>query len=383
MLAGPYCGMLLGDLGADVVKVERPGVGDDTRQWGPPFLGDQSAYFLCTNRNKRSITLNLRHEEGQRIARELALASDVLIENFLPGTLEGWGLGYAALSALNPRLVYCSITGFGQDGPYRDLPGYDILIQGAAGIMSITGEPDGPPMKVGVAISDITAGLFASNAILAALVGRGTSGQGRYIDISLLDSTVAWLANVGANYLATGRVPERLGNAHANIVPYQAFATGEGTIIVAVGNDDQWQRFCRAVERADLAGDPRYATNPLRVRNRDALIPELEALLTRRRADEWLARLEQAEVPCGPVNTLDQVFEDPQVQARRLLLDLPHPTAGSIRLVGPPWKLTPADAAAANHRPPPCLGQHTEEVLAEWLGTAANEIATLRSCGTV
>jgi formyl-CoA transferase len=381
VLAGPYCGMLLGDLGADVVKVERPGTGDDTRQWGPPYVGDQSAYFLCCNRNKRSVTINLHHDEGRRLARRLALASDVLIENFLPGTLAGWGLGYEELSAANPRLVYSSITGFGQDGPYRDVPGYDIIIQAMAGVMSITGQGDGPPTKVGVAISDITAGLFAANAILAALVGRASSGRGQYIDISLMDSTLAWLANVGANYLATGRVPQRLGNAHANIVPYQSFETADRPVIVAVGNDGQWQRFCKAIDRADLAADARYATNPLRVQNRGALIPNLEAWLKRQPADHWLSLLAGAEVPCGPVNTLDRVFTDPQVQHRQQLLDLTHPTAGPIHLVGPPWKL--GDAPALEHRPPPCLGQHTAEVLNAWLGLHAAEVERLAQSGAV
>lgn len=381
VLAGPYCAMVLGDLGAEVIKVERPGSGDDTRHWGPPFVGGESAYYLCCNRNKRSVTINLKSDRGRDYIRGLAANSDVLIENFLPGTLEDAGLGCESLRTINPRLIFCSITGFGQDGPYRDVPGYDVLIQAMAGVMSITGEPDGAPVKVGVAIADITAGLFAANAILAALLARERSGAGERIDISLFDSTLAWLANVGSAYLVTGAVPRRFGNAHATIVPYQAFATRDGHIIVAVGNDGQWQRFCAAVERPDLAADERFHTNPLRVLHRAVLIPMLEEVLARRSAAEWLPRLASAEVPSGPVNSLDRVFADPQVQARHMVIDLPHPTIGALRMVGSPIRLGTNDGAGA--RPPPLLGQHTAEVLQEVLGLSAADIEAARAARAI
>jgi formyl-CoA transferase len=381
VLAGPYCAMVLGDLGAEVIKVERPGSGDDTRHWGPPFAGGESAYYLCCNRNKKSVTINLKSDRGRDYLRGLAANSDVLIENFLPGTLAEAGLGYEALRALNPRLIFCSITGFGQDGPYRDVPGYDVLIQAMAGVMSITGEPDGTPMKVGVAISDITAGLFAANAIMAALLARERGGEGERIDISLFDSTLAWLANVGSAYLVTGQVPRRYGNAHATIEPYQAFATRDGHIIVAVGNDGQWQRFCAAVERPDLAADDRFRTNPLRVRHRAVLIPMIEAVLAARPTSEWLPRLARAEVPSGPVNTLDDAFADPQVQARRMLIDVPHPTIGALRMVGSPIKLATNDGGAASA--PPLLGQHTAEVLQGVLGLSAADIDAARAAGAI
>ena len=377
VLAGPYCAMLLGDLGAEVIKVERPGAGDDTRRWGPPFQNDQSAYFLCCNRNKKSVTLDLASPEGARLARQLAAQCDVLLESFLPGVLAGWGLGYEDLRAVNSRLVYCSITGFGQTGPYHDLPGYDIIIQAMAGLMSITGEAEGPPTKVGVAISDITAGLFAGQAILAALVARERTGQGTHIDLSLFDSTVAWLANVGASYLATGEVPQRQGNAHANIVPYQMFATADRPIMVAVGNDAQWQRFCQAIDRGDLAADPRYGTNPLRVEHRDELVPVLASCLAARGSDQWLRRLAAAEVPCGPVNTLDRVFADPQLASRQMLLSVDHPTAGPLRLVASPARFDgmPPEPPL----PPPLLGQHTDEILSGLLGIDAAELQRLRA----
>jgi formyl-CoA transferase len=381
VLAGPYCAMVLGDLGAEVVKVERPGTGDDTRQWGPPFVGGESAYYLCCNRNKQSITINLKSDRGREFIRRLAAKSDVLIENFLPGTLEEADLGCDSLRAINPRLVYCSITGFGQDGPYRDVPGYDVLIQAMAGVMSITGETGGAPMKVGVAISDITAGLFAANAIMSALIARERSGAGERIDISLFDSTLAWLANVGSAFLVTGEVPKRYGNAHATIVPYQSFATGDGHIIVAVGNDMQWQRFCAAVDRADLAADERFRTNPLRVRNRATLVPILEQLLATRPASEWLSRLAQAEVPSGPVNTLDRAFADPQVHARHMLLEVPHPTIGALRMVGSPMRFGSNEESPA--KPPPTLGQHTAEVLQRLLGLSAADIDAARAAGAI
>jgi formyl-CoA transferase len=377
ILAGPYCTMLLGDLGAEVIKVERPGSGDDTRQWGPPFLNGESAYYLCCNRNKKSVTLNLKSAAGRDLGRRLAQQCDVLVENFLPGTLDEFGLGYDALRVLNPRLIFCSITGFGQDGPYRDQPGYDLLVQAMAGVMSITGEPEGAPMKVGVAIADINAGLFAANAIMAALVARAASGVGERIDIALLDATVAWLANVGASYLATGTPPQRFGNAHPSIVPYQAFRAADGYIVVAVGNDAQWERFCLAIERPEFATHARFRSNPLRVENRAVLIQLLEQVLLTRPAAEWLERLAQAGVPSGPVNTLDRVFADPQLQARAILRTVPHPAIGTLRLVGSPIKL--GSAGALPLRPPPLLGEHTDDVLRERLGLDAAAIAALRS----
>lgn len=373
--------MLLGDLGAEVIKVERPTTGDDTREWGPPFVAGESAYYLSCNRNKKSITLNLKSERGQQLAAALAAGSDVLVENLLPGTLDKFGLGYDTLKQANPRLIYCSITGFGQDGPYRNRPGYDLLVQAMGGVMSITGEPDGAPMKAGVAISDITAGLYAAIGILAALSARTRTGVGERIDISLLDATVSWLANVASDYLVTGNAPRRHGNAHASIVPYQAFQVADGHIVIAVGNDDQWRRFCRTIERPDLADDERFRTNPLRVKNRAALIPVLEQLLALHPAAYWLERLERAEVPAAPVNTLDRVFADPQVLARGMLRETEHPTIGALRLAGSPLKVgsvTEQPLAA-----PPLLGQHTDEVLRRHLGLNRAAIDELRRSGAI
>jgi formyl-CoA transferase len=380
VLAGPYCTMMLGDLGADVIKVERPGTGDDTRQWGPPFAAGESAYYLCCNRNKRSLTLNLKTKAGREIAARLAEQSDVLVENFLPGTLDGWGLSYSELARRNPRLIYCSITGFGQTGPRRDEPGYDIMIQAMAGAMSITGEADGPPMKLGVAISDITAGIFAGNAILAALYARERTGAGQQIDMALFDSTIAWLANVGSNYLVSGAVPHRQGTAHPNIVPYQAFEASDESLIIAVGNDAQFLKFCATIGRADLVADPRFTTNALRVHNRESLIPLLTAEIARRPAAEWLQKLEVAGVPCGPVNTLDRVFNDPQTTARDMLIEVAHSTIGPLKLAGSPLKLSGADPP---RRPPPLLGEHTHEVLADVLNVTDDEIRALRDAGVI
>jgi formyl-CoA transferase len=381
VLAGPYCTMMLGDLGAEVIKVERPGLGDDTRQWGPPFAAGESAYYLCCNRNKQSLTLNLKSAAGRDIAARLAERCDVLVENFLPGTLDGWGLSYAALSQRNPKLIYCSITGFGQTGPRRDEPGYDIMIQALAGVMSITGETAGPPMKVGVAISDVTSGMFACNAILAALYARERTGKGDRVDVALFDSTIAWLANVGSNYLVSGAVPQRQGTAHPNIVPYQAFAAADTSLIIAVGNDGQFVKFCECLGRADLAGDPRFKTNALRVENREALLPPVESEIARRPAGEWLQTLELAGIPCGPVNSVDRVFADPQTTARDMLIEVPHPTIGPLKLAGTPLKM-----ASLNHpprRPPPLLGEHTDQVLANMLNLTADEIRQLRDTGIV
>jgi len=381
ILAGPYCTMLLGDLGADVIKVERPGTGDDTRQWGPPFAAGESAYYLSCNRNKRGITLNLKSDEGRKLAAQLADRCDVLVENFLPGTLDAWGLSYAELSRRNPRLVYCSITGFGQTGPLRDEPGYDIMIQAMSGVMSITGEADGPPMKLGVAISDITAGLFASNAILAALLKREKTGAGDRIDMALFDATIGWLINIGSIYLVSGAVPRRLGTAHPNIVPYQAFAAADASLIIAVGNDGQFVKFCAVIGRPELATDPRFVTNALRVQNRAELIPLITTEIARRPAAEWMQKLENAGVPCGPVNTIAQAFHEPQVEAREMLIEVPHPTIGRLKMAGSPLKL--AGLTNPPRRPPPLLGEHTDAVLAEVLQLTPAEIQKLRESGAV
>jgi formyl-CoA transferase len=380
VLAGPYCTMMLGDLGAEVIKVERPGTGDDTRAWGPPFVGGESAYYLCCNRNKKSITVNLKDEAGRKLVADLAERSDVLVENFLPGQLEGWGLGWDALSKRNPRLVYCSITGFGQTGPRRDEPGYDILIQAMSGVMSITGEADGSPMKLGVAIADITSGMFACNAIVAALFARERTGKGERIDIALWDSTLAWLANVGQNYLVSGKVPQRQGTAHPNIVPYQAFEAADGSLIVAVGNDAQFQRFCQAIDRPDLVGDPRFAKNADRVRLRETLVPDLASTFRSRPTAEWLTRLQQAEVPAGPVNSVAAALAEPQVGARGTVQHLSHPTIGDLQLIGSPLRF------GSDLRPPtapPLLGEHTDDVLRDVLGLPAAAIEHLRSTGVV
>jgi formyl-CoA transferase len=378
--------MQLADLGADVIKVERPGTGDDTRGWGPPFAGGESAYFLCCNRNKRSVAIDLKQPGGRELVARLATQSDVLVENFLPGTLAGWGLDAATLRARHPGLVYCSITGFGQTGPRRMEPGYDIMVQALAGVMSITGEPDGPPTKLGVAIADITAGLFASQAILAALVGRARTGQGEQIDIALFDSTVAWLANVGQNYLLSGEIPQRRGSQHPNIVPYQTFATADGNVVIAVGNDPQFRRFCHLLGVPDWADDPRFTTNAARVRQRDVLIPQVAERVRCRTTAQWLRDLEDAGIPCGEVRQLAQVFADPQVAPRDLLCQVSHPTIGSLSLAGSPYHLGPDSAsvrALSGWRPPPLLGEHTYEVLKQTLNLDEAELAELSRQGVI
>ena len=377
VLAGPWASQILGDLGADVVKVERPGNGDDTRAWGPPYLKDadgqptrESAYFLCTNRNKRSITVDMASPEGQQQLQQLAAKADIVLENFKTGGLQQYGLDYASLNAINPRLIYCSITGFGQSGPYASRPGYDFLIQAMGGLMSITGVPDDEagagPQKVGVALTDILTGLYATIGILAALQERNRSGLGQHIDTALLDVQVATLANQASNYLVGGMVPRRMGNAHPSIVPYQTFPTADSDMILAVGNDGQFARFCTVAGRPEWAQDERFATNPQRVKHRAELIPLLRQTTVMRSTAEWVSALEQADVPCGPVNRLDQVFADPQVQARGIQVDLPHPL-GTVSTVASPVRLsaTPVQYRMA----PPLLGQHTEEVLRDWLQT--------------
>ena len=376
VLAGPWAGQMLADLGADVVKVERPGAGDDTRAWGPPYLRDadgrdtsEAAYFLSANRNKRSITIDFTQPEGQRQVRELVQRADVLIENFKVGGLAAYGLDYASLQALNPRLIYCSVTGFGQQGPYAKRAGYDFMIQAMGGLMSITGKADGEegagPVKVGVALTDILTGLYASNAILAALAERERSGLGQYIDLALLDVQIACLGNQALNYLTTGVPPKRLGNAHPNIVPYQDFPTADGDFILTVGNDGQFRKFCEVAGHPEWSADARFATNSARVANRAELVPLIRQVTVFRTTAEWIAALELAGVPCGPINDLAQVFADPQVQARGTRIRMAHPLSGEVDLVANPIRLsrTPVDY----RRPPPLLGEHNSEVLTDWL----------------
>ena len=388
ILAGPWAGQLFADLGAEVIKVERPGKGDDTRGWGPPFLKDkdgsdtsESAYFLCANRGKRSITLDIAKPEGQQLARELAQLSDVVLENYKVGDLKRYGLDYASLSVLNPRLVYCSITGFGQTGPYRDRAGYDFMIQGMGGLMSITGErddaPGGGPQKVGVAIADLMTGLYSTVAVLSALHERQASGKGQYIDMALLDTQVAWLANQNTNYLIGGAVPQRMGNAHPNVVPYQTFPTKDGDVILAVGNDSQFVKLCAAAGIPDTGRDPRFTSNPARVANREACA----AAMKQKTTTEWIALLEPLGVPCGPINRLDEVFDHPQVQHRGLKIDVPHPLSGSVPLVANPIKFS--RTPLAYDAPPPMLGQHTEEILRGLLNKNEAEIGALRRSGII
>jgi len=392
VLAGPWCTQLLADFGADVIKVEEPTRGDDTRQWGPPWLTDargtatsDSAYFLSANRGKRSVTLDLAHPQGARLARELALTSDVLVENFKVGGLARYGLGYGDLAALHPRLIYCAISGFGQDGPEASRPGYDAMIQAMGGLMSLTGVPEGEPgagpMKVGVAVADLMAGMYAVTAILAALYERAGSGSGQYIDLALLDTQIAWLANQNLNFLLSGRSPERHGTAHPNIAPYQSFATQDGYLMLAVGNDRQFAAFCRAAELGELAGDARFATNAARVAHRAALTEYIAQAMRARSTAWWLAALQAAGVPCGPINTLAEAFAEPQVQHRQLRLDLPHKLAGSVPGVRQPARFS--RSAPEYRRAPPLLGEHTEEVLRERLGLSAQEIGQLRSGGAL
>ena len=392
VLAGPWCAQNLADLGADVIKIERPGVGDDTRSWGPPYAPDgngnatsEAAYYLCANRGKRSVTVDIASEQGQALLRELVLQCDVVLENFKVGHLHRYGLDYASLRAIKPDLVYCSITGFGQDGPYAHRAGYDFLVQGMGGLMSVTGErdglPGGGPQKAGVALTDLMTGMYATIAVLATLTHRDRSGEGQHIDMALLDTQVAMLANVGSNYLNTGKPPRRWGNAHANIVPYQTFACTDGHLIVAAGNDSQYQKFVEAGGRPALARDPLFLTNPLRVQHRDTLVPLLAAMVAERSRAEWIALLEAVGVPCGPINDIAEVFDNPQVQARGLAIDLPHPSAGAVKLVRSPMRMsaTPAGSDLA----PPLLGQHTDEVLTEVMGRTAAQIAALRAGGVI
>lgn len=397
VLAGPWCSQTLADLGADVVKVERPTFGDDTRGWGPPFLKDangkdttDAAYYLGTNRNKRSITCDIASEQGQEIIRALALVSDVFIENFKVGDMARYGLDYASLAKINPRLVYCSVTGFGQTGPYRERAGYDYAVQGIGGLMSVTGERDdlgGGPQKVGVAVADLFTGMYASVAILAALRHAENTGQGQHIDMALLDTQVAMLANLGANYLVSGKVPGRAGNAHQNIVPYQVFEVAPAAdgskdhVILAVGNDGQYAKFCAVAGRPELSQDPRFAKNSERVRHRAVLVPMLEAVMRTRSKQDWLSALEAAKVPCGAINNLAEVFDDPHVQSRGMVHTWERPGTGPVNLVSSPMKLSATPVR--NDVAPPLLGQHTNEVLGELLGFSNEKIQQLRDAAII
>lgn len=380
VLAGPYGTMILGDFGAEIIKVEQPGHGDDTRQWGPPFNehGD-SAYFLSVNRNKKSMTLDLKQPEGRAILQAWVQRADVLIENFKVGTMDKLGLGYAQLRHLNPALIYCAITGYGQTGPYRRRPGYDAVIQAQGGIMSITGPADDEPFKVGVAIVDMTAGMYAVMAILAALHHRHRTGKGQFIDIALFDSQLGWLANVGSAYLTTSNPPTRHGNAHATIVPYQTFATADGGLMLAVGNDGQYAALCRVLQRPDLSTDARFGTNPARVNHRADLIPILSALFQTRPTHEWVEALLDVGVPCGPINDIPTALADPQAQARGMVQHLPHPAGGKVSMVGPVPKMS--DTPPAIQSIPPALGQHTDELLRTLPGYDDAKIAELRAKG--
>ncbi|MDH4870690.1 CaiB/BaiF CoA-transferase family protein [Pseudomonas sp. BN515] len=392
VLAGPWSGQILADLGAEVIKVERPGSGDDTRAWGPPFLKgadgrdtSEAAYFLSANRNKQSVTVDFTRPEGQKLVRELAAKSDILIENFKVGGLAAYGLDYESLKAINPRLIYCSITGFGQFGPYAKRAGYDFMIQGLGGLMSITGRADqeegAGPVKVGVALTDILTGLYSSVAMLAALASRDISGKGQHIDMALLDVQVACLANQAMNYLTTGNPPRRLGNAHPNIVPYQDFPTADGDFILTVGNDSQFRKFCEVAGHREWADDPRFSSNKARVAHRAELIPMIRQATVFKTTAEWVSALEEVGVPCGPINDLAAVFSDPQVQARGLRVELEHPLAGVVPQVASPLRLS--ETPVEYRMPPPLLGEHTQEVLQRILGLPAEQVEALRKAEVI
>ncbi|QEW05969.1 CaiB/BaiF CoA transferase family protein [Nitrincola iocasae] len=387
ILAGPWCSQQLADLGAEVIKIERPGEGDDTRRWGPPWLdkSHEAAYYLGANRGKQSVTIDMASTDGQALLHQLVQSCDVVLENFKVGGLKKYHLDYASLKVIKPDLIYCSITGFGQDGPYAQRAGYDFMIQGMGGLMSLTGQPDsevgGGPVKVGVAFADIFTGMYAANAIMAALLQRQRTGEGTYIDLALLDVQVGVLANQALNYLTSGDVPQRLGNAHPNIVPYQSFATADGHIILAVGNDGQFRRFCETAGCAALADDPRFASNALRVQHRNELIPLLLEPMRGKTTDEWLVSLEQVGVPCGPINTLDRVFDDPQVKHRGLKITRSHPEDGEVSLVSNPIRFNGEALNAPTA--PPMLGEHTEAILSRHLGLDAQALADLKAKGVI
>jgi formyl-CoA transferase/CoA:oxalate CoA-transferase len=362
VLSGPFATMTLGDLGADVIKVEMPGSGDDTRHWGPPFLGAEAAYFLSVNRNKRSLAVDMKSVEGLAVVRRLAGEADIVVENFRPGVAARLGLGYADVAAVNPGVVYVSISGYGQTGPDSGRAGYDAIAQARSGLMSVTGEADGLPARVGVSSSDLTAGMWALVGVLAALHERGRTGAGQWVDVSLLDSQVSWLTYVAGGYFATDETPQRYGSAHPTIVPYQSFATADGHVMLAVGNDSLWRRFTVAVGLAELTDDPRFAQNAARVEHRDALLPLVAEVMATRTTGQWMATLDAAGVPAGPIATVDQVIEDPQVQARGMVIEVEHPTVGTVRMLGCPLRFSSGSRPAP--LPPPLLGEHTDEILA-------------------
>ena len=380
VLAGPFATMILSDLGATVIKVENPKGGDETRGWGPPWYHGESAYYLCANRNKKSIAVDLSNDEGRKIVVELAKRADVLVENFKVGGLKKFGLDYDSVKRVNPSIIYCSITGYGQTGPYRERPGYDFIIQGMSGLMSITGEPGGMPMKVGVAITDVIAGLYSAIAILAALYRRKLTGKGEYIDISLLDTSISALVNVASNYLVSGKTPKRYGNAHPNIVPYETFKAKDGYFNLGVGNDSQFKRLCEILGRPDIAEDEKFKTNARRVENRDELVPLLNRLFSERPVSYWLKVLAEEKIPCGPIYTLPEVFSDDHVKSRGMVWEMEH-LGDILKLVASPLKF--ADYKVKPKSPPPTLGQHTDEVLSEFLGLTSSEIAALKECGAV
>ncbi len=381
-LAGPYCALMLGDYGSDVIKIEMPGSGDDTRKWGPPFIGEESAYFLSVNRNKRSLTLNLRDEQAQQVFLKLAADADVIVENFTPGVMGRFNLGYEDVKQINPAIVYCSISGFGANGPYQSRPAYDQIMQGISGIMSITGELGGDPQKVGIAVADIGAGMWAAFAIMTALFHRNnTGGQGQNIDLSMLDAQVAWMTYQAGYYFATGEAPKRLGAAHPTLVPYQAFIGKDGKYFnVAVGSDRLWDRFCEGINRMDLHDDPKYASNSVRVNHRSELVPLLQEFFLARDADEWVADLQAVSVPAGPINDLADVFNDPQVLHREMLQEMPHPTLGSIKQTGLPVKFSVTPGAL--EKPPPLLGEHNREILTT-LGYSDADVDQMADAGVI
>ena len=376
ILAGPFCTQLLGDLGAEVIKIEQPGKGDDTRQWGPPWFHGESAYYLSCNRNKKNVTINLQTEAGRGLIQQLAKYCDVLVENFKVGAMAKWGLGYSSLREINPRLIYCAITGYGQTGPLAPRPGYDFIIQAQGGLMSITGDPDGEPCKAGVAVADIVTGLYAHNAILAALFHRERTGEGQSIDIALFDAQISWLANVAMNYLVTGEPPQRYGNSHPNIVPYQTFKTADGHLALGVGNDGQFQKLCEQLELAELASDTRFQTNANRIKNRDLLVSLLQKVFLKGTSAEWVAQLTAAGIPAGPINTVAQALAEPQVAARDMIVDLMHSSGAPLKILGPVPKFSATPARVQS--PPPLLGEHTEGVLRDLLHYTAGEIQRLR-----
>ena len=380
ILAGPYIGMLLGDYGAEVIKIEQPGSGDGTRQWGPPWVGEQAAYFFSANRNKKSLTLNLKSEDGLGILHQLLESADVLIENFKVGGMAKMGLDYKTLAKKYPKLIYVSVTGYGQTGPDKNKPGYDAMIQAQGGIMSITGPEDGMPHKVGVAVVDVTTGLYATTAVLAALNHRHSSGRGQHIDMALLDSQVGWLVNIAQNYLATGERPGRFGNAHPSLVPYETFETADGHIVLAIGSDAQFQKFCTLAERPDLWEDARYQSNGGRVENRIELLKEVRTIMTTRSSQSWLDSLTALNIPAGPINSIDRVLEMDQVKARGMVQNVQHTTEGEIKILGPVPKLS--ETPAEIHLPPPVLSEHTDEIL-RGLGYTSADIEKLKREGTI